>query len=258
MGSASSNQGPLQQQPVATGPGGGYSAPQPTATATVPAETSHNPGSSTGGHYPMEQWLVADTPALATTCTTSAGEGYAGPALGTWGYASTAAPSNGPWRPRYAPVYDPYTDPWHEDEEVDPPLPAVQGHMQQAWAMGTAIMDEGGNCKDNRPRGSQQAPLTPSPRPGAKHKLPSLRGNTLIQGSATYQAHRLSAIQAQQARPAECGPALPTPTGRPQQPGTTKPAAPARGAAHARPAGGSRNPATTSTAAAAAREDQGA
>ena len=62
---------------------------------------------------------------------------------GTWGYAATAAPSNGPWRPRYAPVYDPHTDPWHEDEEDDP-LPAVaQSYSQTATQGGTDTATRG-------------------------------------------------------------------------------------------------------------------
>ena len=36
----------------------------------------------------------------------------------------------------YAPVYDPDTDPWHEDEENDPPPP--QQHPTQATCMGNA------------------------------------------------------------------------------------------------------------------------
>ena len=57
----------------------------------------------------MEQRLVANTPTLATTSTTTAGKGLHNTGTGDVGYAATAAPSNGPWRPRYAPVYDPYT-----------------------------------------------------------------------------------------------------------------------------------------------------
>ena len=47
-------------------------------------------------------------------------------------------PPNGPWRPRYAPVYDPHTDPWHEDEEDDP-LPAVAQSYSGARGNGTCF-----------------------------------------------------------------------------------------------------------------------
>ncbi|CAE7234238.1 TTLL6, partial [Symbiodinium sp. KB8] len=160
-GSASSSQVPPQQQAAAAGSGGPrggsqnhqqqyqqqpYLPRQAVARGAAPAATSQwNTGWSPTHQAPPQQ------------AQPQQGRGYVVPAPGTWGYVATAAPSNGPWRPRYAPVYDPHTDPWHADEEDDPSLPA-----------GTANRDE-----EYRHKG----------------------------GSATYQANRLSAIQAQQAKP---------------------------------------------------------
>ena len=83
---------------------------------------------------------------------------------------------------------------------------------------GTASRDEGGNCKGNMPKGNQLAPLTFSPWSGAKHKLPPSLGNSsrpLSRGRPPYQANRLCAIQAQQARPPNVVPHSQTPPGGP-------------------------------------------
>ena len=144
---------------------------------------------------------------------------------GTWGYAATAAPSNGPWRPRYAPVYDPHTDPWHEDEEDDPLPTLAQSYPQTATqGGGTGAQQQWGQAHTQHPPGQAQ-PWQPQwqggQAQGGHHQVQqaqaphSQQGATthtqvtvlswqqqqaLIQGSATYQANRLSAIQAQQAR----------------------------------------------------------
>ena len=149
---------------------------------------------------------------------------------GTWGYAATAGPSNGPWRPRYAPVYDPYTDPWHEDEEDDP-LPAqvqsypqelgrplIQGGgvgTQQQWGQAQAQYPHGqtqpwpsqwqGGHAQGGDHQTQQVQAPHSQQSAPTHTQVTVltwqqQQQALVQGSATYQANRLSAIQAQQAR----------------------------------------------------------
>ena len=49
-------------------------SPAPRTTA-IPAKTSHSSRGSTGSYQPLEQWLVANTPAPTTTSATTAGEG---------------------------------------------------------------------------------------------------------------------------------------------------------------------------------------
>ena len=247
-GSASSSQAPPQQQSAAAGPGGPrggnqyhqqhqqqqpYLPRQAVARGAAPAATSQwNTGWSPAHQAPPQQ--AQPQP--------QQGRGYVVPAPGTWGYAATAAPSNGPWRPRYAPVYDPYTDPWHEDEEDDPPLPTGSTHTShQTWQWGAAggqpqpqaqhehrhsqqgrgVQIQGGHVQDQQPSHSSGQPMA-----GGPTQITALtweQQQALIQGSATYQANRLSAIQAQQAKPPHMlphqqpGPGGATPTSQPTQ-----------------------------------------
>ena len=191
-GSASSSQGPPQQQAAAAaaagsgGPRGGpqshqqhqqqqpYLPRQATARGAAPAATNHWNSGWSPTHQPLPQQVQPQQ-----------GRGYVVPAPGTWGYAATAAPSNGPWRdmPRsMTPTrthgmkmkktthlylrYKVTTTNRHGNGEQrgDSPNPT---HSKRR---GTASRDEEDNDRDSMYRNNSPAPQAVSPWQGARYK----------------------------------------------------------------------------------------